>query len=380
MNSKVKLNITGKNIDRFIRRIITANIEIIELNSISHKEINILIYERDFKKVKSIKSIYKIKIIDYKGLSLYKRVLKQNSLFIIFIFVGIFIVFFLSNIIFSIKVVHSDKNLQELILGELENYNIKIHKFKKSNKRINEIKNEILNKYKDEIEWLEIENYGTSYIVRVEERLIPKEKEIIKPRNIIAKKNAVISKIIVSSGVIERLVGEYVKKGDIIVSGAIKLNEEIKNLTSATGDVYGEVWYTVTVEYPYIYSETVYTGNKKKNLNIRFLNKRFNIIGKNYKDSKIVDKIKLNSLFLPISIAISEQYEVKEIDNIYNEEEALEMAQKRSKTQIESKLGKDEYIIDQKIIDTTFNENKVKLQIFYNVYENIGEYQTIEGE
>ena len=56
------------------------------------------------------------------------------------------------------------------------------------------------------------------------------------------------------------------------------------------------------------------------------------------------------------------------------------MAQKRSKTQIESKLGKDEYIIDQKIIDTTFNENKVKLQIFYNVYENIGEYQTIEGE
>lgn len=380
MNSKVKLNITGKNIDRFIRRIITANIEIIELNSISHKEINILIYERDFKKVKSIKSIYKIKIIDYKGLSLYKRVLKQNSLFIIFIFVGIFIVFFLSNIIFSIKVVHSDKNLQALILGELENYNIKIHKFKKSNKRINEIKNEILNKYKDEIEWLEIENYGTSYIVRVEERLIPKEKEIIKPRNIIAKKNAVLSKIIVSSGVIERLVGEYVKKGDIIVSGAIKLNEEIKNLTSATGDVYGEVWYTVTVEYPYIYSETVYTGNKKKNLNIRFLNKRFNIIGKNYKDSKIVDKIKLNSLFLPISIAISEQYEVKEIDNIYNEEEALEMAQKRSKTQIESKLGKDEYIIDQKIIDTTFNENKVKLQIFYNVYENIGEYQTIEGE
>lgn len=380
MNSEIKLNITGKNINRFINRIITSNIEILELNSISNKEINLLIYEKDYKKIKSIKSIYKIKIIGYKGLPLYKKILKENYIYIISILLGIITILFLSNIIFSVKVVHSDSDIQKLLLDELEEYDIKVHKFKKSNKKINEIKNEILNKYKDKLEWLEIENYGTSYIVRVEERLIPKQNDSIKPRNIIAKKNAVISKIVVSSGVIEKLVGEYVKKGEVIVSGEVKLNEEIKNLTASTGNVYGEVWYTVVVEYPYIYSEKIYTGNKKKSLNISLFDKRINIIGKKYKNSKIVDKIELNCLFLPISLAISEQYEVKEVDNIYSYEEALEMALERSKKQIESKLADDEHIIYQKILDTTFDENKVKLEIFYNVYENIGEYQLIEGE
>jgi hypothetical protein len=75
--------------------------------------------------------------------------------------------------------------------------------------------------------------------------------------------DAVIKKIVAESGVKVKEVNEYVKKGDTIISGSIYLNEEIKEVTKALGEIYGEVWYKISVEYPIINvdkKETVMTG------------------------------------------------------------------------------------------------------------------------
>ncbi len=378
MNSRVRLKVVGKNINRFVMRLIQNDIEIIELENISTREINVVIKKDDYQKVRKIRSIYQMKIIKYEGIVALKESINKNKLLIIIVILGLSFLFLLSNIIFSVKVIHTDKNIRNLILEELSNNGIEVHKFKKSPKKISEIKDKILKKYKDQIEWLEIENYGTSYIIRVEERLIPNEEEDIPPRDVVAKKSAVILKIESTKGVIQKLVGNYVKSGDVIVSGTVKLNEEIKNMLAAEATIYGEVWYTVKVEYPYIYSEKHYTGNSKKGIFFNFLNIKFNIFGNKYDNSKIVDKIKLSTTFLPIYLSFSEEQEVVSTDNIYTEEEALIMATKRSREEMESKLKDGEYIIDEQKLKVEYEDNKIIVEIFYSVCENITEYRNIE--
>lgn len=378
MSNRIQIKVTGKNINRFVTRLIQNKIEILELENISSHEINILIYKDDYQKIKKIKSIYELKVIKYKGLIALKRNLNVNKLLIIVAVCSIIFLFLLSNVIFSVKVIHTDKNIQNLILEELSDYGVEVHKFKKSTSEIEQIKNKILEKYKDQIEWLEIENYGTSYIVRVEERLIPEEEEVIAPRDVVAKKNAVILKIESTAGVIQKLVGNYVNTGDIIVSGTVKLNEEIKKQVAAVATVYGEVWYTVKVEYPYIYKEEHYTGNVKTGLFYNFLNMNIGIFGKSYTNYKLVDKIKVSSTFLPIYLSVSEQQEIVIVDNIFTEEEALEMATKRSHKEIASKLKDNEYILDEKILKVEYKDSKIILEIFYSVCEDITEYRNIE--
>ena len=103
---------------------------------------------------------------------------------------------FLSNIIFDVKVIHTDNEIRNFLITELEKYGLKKYKFKKSYQEIQEIKNSILNEYQDKIEWLEIEESGTSYIVRLESRIIPNNEVNNNKQNVVASKSAVIKKII----------------------------------------------------------------------------------------------------------------------------------------------------------------------------------------
>ena len=201
---------------------------------------------------------------------------------------------------------------------------------------------------------------------------------MILPRDVVAKKNAVIVKIESTAGVIQKLVGNYVKAGDTIVSGTVKLNETIKKQVAAKATVYDEVWYTVKVEYPYIHKEEHYTGNVKGGLFYNFLNKNISIFGKSYTNYKLVNKIKLSSTFLPIFLSVGEQQEILITDKIFTEEEALDMATKRSHKEISSKLKDKEYILDEKILKVEYKDSKISLEIFYSVCEDITEYRNIE--
>ena len=106
------------------------------------------------------------------------------------------------------------------------------------------------------------------YIIRCEERKIKKINKESGYRNIVAKKDAYITKIISTKGVNLVRSGEYVKKGDVLISGEIKLYEEVKGDTLATGYVYGNVWYNVEVSIPKEENKKEYTGKSRFNINI----------------------------------------------------------------------------------------------------------------
>ena len=246
LKSKISLNIKGKNINRFIKKLRTKKIEILNIKYINKNEADIIIYKKYYAEILKIKSIYEITELDVFGLIKIKRNLKisKHILIIISIFFIIFLIF--THIIFNIEVIHSNKDIRKLILTELEKEGIKKYSFKKSYNKLNQIKEKILNKYPDKIEWLEIENSGTKYTVRVEERTIVQKEEDNTPRNIIAKKDGVLKKVIAEKGDIVKDMNDYVKKGDLIINGELIFNEEVKGKVKAEGKAFAEVFDELT--------------------------------------------------------------------------------------------------------------------------------------
>lgn len=376
--SKIKINIKGRKIERFIKRLADNKINIYNMEMINRNEANIVILKSDYLKVLNIKSIYEFNIVGGTGMIKIRKTLKLNSLILVFLVIGIIVLQILSRMIFSIEVIHTDKSIRNKILSELENYGLKIHAFKKSYDEVQKIKEQILTNHKDDIEWLEIENIGTKYIVRLEERKIRNNEESNEKRHVIASKNAIIKKIEAENGEIVKEINSYVNAGDIIISGNITLNEQVKNTVSASGHVYGEVWYKVKVDYPLAYSEKHETGNSQKRLVFNLLNKSYELGFKKYKDKNVSSKTLLKHIFLPISLTYDNQREVIAIDEVYTIEQAIKKAEERAYAEINSKLNDKEKILSSKNLKVDVNDSKIELEVFFTVYEDITEYQKIE--
>lgn len=378
--NKIKINITGKNIERFIKRLISLNIELYKIDYLKYNEVNIIINNNDYAKINELKTIYEIKIVELYGINKIKNILKKYKYILVILMISFLFILFLSNIIFKVDIIHNDKNIRELLREELVNYDIKPMALKKSYKYINKVKEKILKKYQDKIEWLEIERIGTKYIVRVEERIINNEKDTLLPRNIVAKKNATILKIEAENGEIIKNKNDYVHKGDVIISGSIYLNDNLKENKVAIGKVYGEVWYKVEVEYPLIYYEEKIMSDEKDIyfFNINSFKFKLNHI-KNYNVKKSETNI-FKHLFLPISITKETYKKVKYIKQKLTYEEAINKAIECAENKIKKRLKEKEYIIRTKKLKVEENNSKIIVEMFFTVYEDITDYVYIEGE
>lgn len=371
------LKIKGKNIERFIKRLNSVGIELLEIKYLKYNEIIIKIYKKNLEKIEEIKTIYDIEIVSYKGFYKYKELLKENKLIVITIILSFSFIWYLSNTIFYIDVIHNDSTIRNLIKEELNENGIRIYSLKKDYDYINKVKNKIMEKHKDKIEWLEIEETGTRYIVKVEERKINNIIENNKPRNLVAKKDAIVLNIEASEGVIQKNKNDYVRKGDIIVSGNVDLNGEIKKTVTATGTIYGEVWYKLTIEYPLNYVETKITGETKNVYTIKFLNLNLSLYN-NYLVTK--EKTIYKSKTIPFSIIKQTKNKTLEINQKLTEEEAINKAIETGLEKIKSKLNDKEYIIDTKKLKVETNNSKIILELFVSVCEDITDYSLIEGE
>ena len=368
----VVLRVKTKNMDRFLNSLYKLNIDIFNVEVKNYKEVIVEVYEKDLNKIRKLSILNKIEIIDYKGKIKRKNKLLFNKIFILSLFFGLFLLFFLTSIIYDIEVIHTSSEIRSFILSELEEKGIKKYQLRKNYNKLSDIKNKILKDNKNKLEWLEIERIGTKYVIKLEERKINNIITDYKYQDIVATHDAVIKKIVADSGVKVKEVNEYVKKGDTIISGSIYLNEEIKEITKALGEIYGEVWYKISVEYPIINVDKRETGNKNEVFSINFFNNSFILFNKNpYKNSNIKRKYILKNNILPISISKDTLYELTDFSGIYVEGEALINAVYYGRRKIEDTLRKDEYIISEKVLNYSQNSNTIYVDIFYKIYKNI---------
>lgn len=381
LGGSIKIKVEGKNINNFIHRLIKNNINIEKVIPISYKEAHLIVDYRELVKIQKIKTIYKVKVIKYYGrLRLLKRT-KRDIFLLLSLLVGVLTIYILSNMIFKIEVIHSNKNIIKLVNEELYSNGIRKYHFVKSYSEVEKTKKKILKDNKDSIEWLEIIREGTKYTVRVEERIINKKEDSDKIYDIVASKNAVIKTIVANSGEKVKNINTYVKKGETIISSQITLPNSTTIEKSASGTITGEVWYTVRVEYPYIYNETLYTGNKKKVLVFNLLNKRISFFDfHKYKTFERNIKYIFNNNFIPFSLTYEDEYETKIINDIYTKETAGKKAIDVAKEKLLDKYSTIIDINDIKIINEEDLSTKIVLDLFITCTEDITEYKEVLEE
>ena len=374
MNNKLILKVTGKTKKYFLNEIIKNNINIYDLKE-NNNSYELLINYSDYEKILNIKTTNKIDVIQRIGINNYLNFIKTNIIVIIFVTLGILLNILLSNMILDIEINHPNKQIKKLIKKDLKEFGITKYKFKISYKEKELIKEKILDKEKDIIDWLEIEEKGTKYIIKLEER---KKEELVlcNPRNIISTKEAIITKITSESGEIKKKINDYVVPGDILISGVIYNKETAVDKRCATGKVYGETWYKVKVILDNNYKTIEETTNKRKGLYLKVFNLEYKLFNK-FSKYKIKEYNIIKSKILPINISFVIYEELLEknnkntLDNV--DDKALEIAEKN----IKNKLSNDESILTKKVLKKELKNSKIEVDVFISTEENIIDYQDI---
>ena len=366
MNKRIYLEVSNE-LNRFIKKCIDNNIN---LYNISYKKdkIIVLIDVKDYLKIKRLNYYSKIRVVKYDGLLNIKKIIKDNMFYISVIFLSFIWMNLLTNYIVDIKIIHSNNGIRRLLKEELDKNNVKKFSLAYSFEELDNITKKILADNKNNLEWVSIKKDGMKYIVRAEERIIKSEEVSDKPRDIVASKDAYITKVISSKGNVLVRQGEYVKKGTVLISGKITLYEDVKGVTSASGSVYGNVWYECTVETPKEISSERLTGRKRYNLNvgneILLRNKYQNFRQKNIREIKIFG----------LKIKFYREEEVEIIKTKTDDEYAL----RRLKEEFDKKLNGKGVIIYQKVLKKEKNNSTIKYRVFIITNELINAYSYFE--
>ncbi len=373
-----KLRIKGKDFKRFINTLIRFKIYF-DYSNIKDDECIIIVDKDNLDKINSLKTSYEIDIINTYGLVKYKRLLKKYSFFLMSIFITFLLLSFLSSLIFKVEVIHSNKEIREIVKRDLEEYNIRPYRFKKSFKKREEILDKILDKEKERLEWLEIKVSGTTYIVNVEERKKNKSEVLGDEQDVVAAKDAMILRIEAEHGEIQKKKYDYVKKGDVIISGFIKNKEDVVSKVRAEGRVFGEVWYKVSVDIPKIYKEKMYTNKERNALQIKLFNKDYNLFS-GYKDYESIEKYVLHNNIFPISFGIVKLKEKRESIKKYNINNVSDKAISIGEDRLLKRLGHDDTVIAKKVLKRCEKKSKILVEVFFKVSEDITDYVSIKNK
>ena len=366
MNKRIYLEVSNE-LNRFIKKCIDNNINLYNISYVKDKMV-VLIDVKDYLKIKRLNYYSKIRVVKYDGLLNIKKIIKDNMFYISVIFLSFIWMNLLTNYIVDIKIIHSNNGIRRLLKEELDKNNVKRFSLAYSFEELDNITKKILADNKNNLEWISIKKDGMKYIVRAEERIIKSEVVSDKPRDIIASKDAYITKVISSKGNVLVRQGEYVKKGTVLISGKITLYEDVKGVTSASGSVYGNVWYECTVETPKEISSERLTGRKRYNLNvgnkILLRNKYQNFRQKNIREIKIFG----------LKIKFYKEEEVEIIKTKTDDEYALN----RLKEEFDKKLNGKGVIIYQKVLKKEENNSTIKYRVFIIANELINAYSYFE--
>lgn len=357
MNNYIIIEVKGY-VNRLIDKLIHNNISIYYINYLSKDIVLIKIDLKDYKNVKRLGYLSKIRIIKYEGPEGIKKHFKHHIYTYIIVLLCFALMDILTSYIVKIDIIHENSQIRKLVRKELKSYGIKEFTLKREFDDLEEIKKQILDNNPTKLEWLSITRKGMIYEILIEERIITDTSKEEGHRHLVSNKNALITKVICSKGNLLVRSGDYVKKGDILISGEIKLYEEVKGNILASGEVYGDVWYTSDISFPLYHDEKTYTGEKR--INIMVNNK---ILFKNkYQYFEQTKMRKLKVLGFNFSFYNEEEYLLK--TKKYNQKEATKRALAKVNEEFIKKLKSKGKVISQKVLKKEQNNSTINISIF----------------
>lgn len=349
-----------------IKFLSSLNINLYEVKISSNKLILKITIE-DYKRLKKLINCQKIK--DY-GLKEQIKKLFQNTIFLYIAIVFLFSVFICTNLTAKIIVIHSNPELRNLLTKELASYNIKSLSFKKNYQKIQTIKKEILHKYQEQLEWLEIFREGMNYVVKAQDRIITNIEPMPNYCDVIAKKDGIIKRIVPINGETISDLNKYVREGDTLITGKIIANEEMKTTTCAQGLIYAETWYQISISMPKEEIIKLYTDKKRYNLFIESNNFSWKIFRSRLDKFDTTNNLLLKIGDYKLYLQQEQEYEIKK-ENL-TDKEIISKINEEINLKLKTKLKEDYKILSQKVLKKSINDSTIYMEVFVTVEEQIG--------
>ncbi len=327
------------------------------------------IKKKDFKRIKTIckKTKTRVRILSRHGLPFFLYKNRKRKMYLCGIILSIAIIYILSLFVWDIELTGNVYNTESSIVKCLSENGIKCGMRKKYIK-CNEIEELIREKYNDII-WVSVELKGTRILIKVQEGIMAEktEEDIYAPSNLIARYDCIINEIMVRNGTPKVKKGSVVKKGDVLVNGAVEVYND-------SGEIAGYDYYAADADingtYVIPYKETInmnyykkeYTNRTKLRYYVKILNKKVKLL-----DGKIVynkydvitneKRLKIGrNLYLPIVVGDINIREYTLEEKKYTKNEAEQLAKAHLKHFLSKIMQKGVQIV----------ENNVKIHIGKN--------------
>lgn len=311
---------------------------------------------------------------------LWKRLLKNSGFFIgVFLFLALITV--LSNMTWGIQINGANPETEHHIRKELDKLGIKVGTFHFFNQDLEKLQRELTDRVNN-ITWIGVELKGTTFHFQVVEKNEPKKSKPPGPQHLVANKKAVIAEMFIEKGKPLVKVNQFVKKGQMLVSGMIGKEDE-EQLVPAKGEVWGKTWYQSEVEYPLTTHFEVFTGNEKIIHEIKIGSVEFpvwgfgNIAFQNRKIEKNNYPVRFLGRKLPISYVEKTVREKEGFERELTKEEAVQAGILLAKNDLLKNIPDDAKIDKEIVLHEKVENGKVKLTVYFQVIENIAKEKPI---
>lgn len=365
IKNKLEISLPTKYPNITIKQLKYLKIDIYKI-TYNKDSINLVINQEDYESIKKYYHPHIIKFIGPKGWINTIKQLKRNIILLIFIIICITLY---TKIIINIEIFTNNQYLYKKILNELDKENITKYTLIKDSKTIETIKKNILSRNKDILEWINIKRVGMTYIINLEPKIVKEPSNSNTYCHIISTKDAIITKIYSSEGIELKEINDSVKKGDILISGDIKKDEETKGTTCATGSVWGQTWYTINIEIPKTYNKKEKSNKHKYNILLKYKNRNKSILKSRFKDYEPTDKKIINIFGFEIYLRKEEKIVLKKEQ--YTEDELNIQINNLIEEKMKINLGDKSKIIDKKVLKKVDKDSKIYLEVFIVAEEEI---------
>ncbi len=316
------------------------------------------------------------------------RYRKRRIFFGGILFFGV-LLFYLSGFIWNIEINGNSYLSNEVILDFLKEEECSFGT-RKSEISCEALEEALRSRY-SEVIWTSIKIYGTKMTVDIQENLLPEEEYEKKDdtvSDIVAAKDGVISEIITRTGTPLVAAGSEVKKGDILVSGRIEIQNDDGETSeylynSADADIKAKVVYSYEDVIEADYVESVPTENQTTNYEATvFYSVLGNPFWKNpYQDYEVTsDTYQVHvadNFYLPIWLTRQDYQEVRKVKKTHTEKEIRQIATKNLENYLKDLDEKGIQIIGKNVIIRRTGEKYVASGTI-EVYESIVSYQPTE--
>ncbi len=266
----VRIRITGDSYDRFLNLCAFHGIRLWELQP-AGESYEACVSRTDFKKLKTIvrKSHAAVAITERHGLPFFMHRYRKRYVYLAGIAAALLLMLWLSAHIWNIRIEGNLSQTDDVIFEYLDGSGIR-HGMWKSGVDCKALAAALRDRF-DQFAWVAAELKGTRLTIHVKEGVLGEEdaaEEETIPSSLVATRAGTVTSIYTRNGMPVVQAGDEVKKGDLLVSGALPICDDSgqvvsRQYVSADADIVIQSRRRYYDEVPFAVEQKYYTGKEK---------------------------------------------------------------------------------------------------------------------